>query len=197
MKLTSMLKTILPVAALACAGAASANQILLEGSDATTFHQDVVYTQQVVNFMKTSSGSPSKPVLILGTGTINAAVTGTVKVGSYSLAGFNLADYSGLYITSPGGCCGAPDGSTSISAADKILIAAAEALGMSLTLENYGGGPTWGVVLPAAVNAIAASAFGGITSYGTAGGSTCTDAEVVNSVGPWLRFHPAAGSGLL
>ena len=188
MKLTSMLKTILPVAVLACAGAAQANQIVLEGSDATTFHQDLVYTQQLINFMRASAPDPSKPVLKIGTGTIGASITGVTRSASYSLAGFNLADFSGLYITSPGGCCGAPDGSTSISAADKILIAAAEALGMSLTIENYGGGPSWGVVLPAGVNAIATAAIGGITSYGTAGGSTCTDAEVVNATGLAFGF---------
>ncbi len=183
----SLLSKMLPVAMLACAGAAHANQIVLEGSDATTFHRDVVYSQQIVNFMKNSSPDPSKPVLIMGTGNY-ASVTGIVRNTSYSLAGFNLADYSGLYITTPGGCCGAPDASTSISAADKALIAAAELLGMSLTIQDYGGGPTWGVVLPAGVNAISSAAIGGITSYGTAGGSTCTDREVVNSTGLAFGF---------
>ncbi len=182
------LRAFLPAAVLAFAGAAQANQIVLEGSDATTFHQDVLYTQQLINFMRNSSATPALPVLVIGTGSISASVTGVVKISTYSLTGQNLANYSGLYITSPGGCCGAPDGSTSISAADKTAIAAAEALGMSLTIENYGGGPTWGPVLPAAVNAIVPAAIGGITSYGTAGGPTCTDNEVVNATGLAFGF---------
>ena len=104
-------------------------------------------------------------------------------IATYSLAGFTLSDYSGIYFQSPGGCCGAPDASTSISDADKIAIAAAEVLGLNITIQNYGGGPTWGAILPADVNAIAAEHIGGITSYGTAGGPGCTDKEIVNANG--------------
>ena len=80
-------------------------------------------------------------------------------------------------------CCGNPDASTSISDPDKIAIAAAEVLGLSITIQNYGGGPGWGAILPSAVNAIAAGNIGGITSYGTAVGPGCTDLEVVNANG--------------
>ena len=168
-----------------CATSASANQIVLEGSDATSFHHESTYTSQLLTFMQLSSGT-SLPVLVMGTGgSLSGAPAGTVYNPTYSLAGFNLANYSGLYIQSPGGCCSqAMDvGSTPISLADQALIAAAEAAGMSLTIQDYGGGPQWGAILPAAVNALAASNFGGITGYGTAGGPSCTDGEVFNANG--------------
>lgn len=183
MNRVSRLKILLATALLAClsSGVAFANQIVLEGSDATSYHHDGLYTTQLLTFMQ--NGSPL-PVLVMGTGgALSGAPAGTVYNNTYSLAGFNLSDYSAIYFQSPGGCCGAPDASTSISDADKALIAAAELLGLNITIQNYGGGPTWGAILPAAVNALTADNFGGITSYGTAGGPTCTDNEVFNANG--------------
>lgn len=183
MKSITKLLGLIPVAAVVAlsSGAVSANQIVLEGSDATSFHHDAVYTGQLLTFMKDVS---LLPVLVMGTGgVLTGAPAGTVFNSTYSLAGFTLSDYSGIYFQSPGGCCGAPDASTSISDPDKIAIAAAEVLGLSITIQNYGGGPGWGAILPAAVNAIGAENIGGITSYGTAGGPGCTDAEVVNANG--------------
>ena len=183
MKSITKLLGLIPVAAVVAlsSGAVSANQIVLEGSDATSFHHDAVYTGQLLTFMKDVS---LLPVLVMGTGgVLSGAPAGTVFNSTYSLAGFTLSDYSGIYFQSPGGCCGAPDASTSISDPDKIAIAAAEVLGLSITIQNYGGGPGWGAILPAAVNAIGAENIGGITSYGTAGGPGCTDAEVVNANG--------------
>lgn len=169
---------------------ASANQIVLEGSDATSFHHESTYTGQLLTFMQTSSGT-SKPVLVMGTGgVLSGAPVGTVYDSTYSLAGFTLSDYSGLYIQSTGGCCSqAMDtGSTPISASDIASIAAAEAAGMSLTIENYGGGPQWGAILPAAVDALPSSDFGGITGFGTAGGPGCTDGEHFNATGLSFGF---------
>ena len=168
------------------ATSANANQIVLEGSDATSFHHDSTYTFQLLTFMQASSGT-SLPVLVMGTGgALSGAPVGTVYNPSYSLAGYNLADYSGLYIQSPGGCCSQAmefGGPVTISVADQALIAAAQVAGMSLTIQDYGGGPQWGAILPAAVNALGPEHFGGITNYGTAGGPGCTDAEVVNANG--------------
>lgn len=183
MKSITKMKALRAVVALACLGSSAvwANQIVLEGSDATSFHHDSLYTSQLFTFMKDTS---SLPVLVMGTGgVLPGAPAGTVFNPTYSLTGFTLSDYSAIYFQSPGGCCGAPDASTSISAGDKALIAAAEVLGLNITIQNYGGGPTWGDILPAAVNAIGPEHFGGITSYGTAGGPTCTDGEVFNANG--------------
>lgn len=187
MKITTLLKALLPVALLACASATQANQIVLEGSDATSLHHDSLYSQQIIDFMRASAPDPSKPVLILGTATYGSgSIAHTFAAGSYSLTGLNLANYSGVYVQSPGGCC--TQNPATISAGDKALIAAAELAGLSLTLENYGGGPGWGVMLPTAVNALAASNFGGITDYGSAGGPTCTDREVFNATGLAFGF---------
>lgn len=183
MKSITKLLRLIPVAAVVglSSGAVSANQIVLEGSDATSFHGDSLYTFQLLTFMKDAS---PLPVMVMGTGGVLAgAPIGTVFNPTYSLFGYTLADYSGIYFQSPSGCCGAPDASTSISDADKDLIAAAELLGLNITIQNYGGGPTWGAILPAAVNAIGPEHIGGITSYGTASGPGCTDLEVVNANG--------------
>jgi hypothetical protein len=166
---------------------ASANQIVLEGSDATADHQDGLYTSQLFNFMITSDPTAPPKVLVLG-GVTLSGVTGVAdydhNASSYSLTGakdFNLSNYAGLYVESTGGCCTQAD--HSISAADRATIAAAEAAGLSLTIENYGGGPAWDVMLPAAVDALPKKDFGGITDFGTAGGSSCTDNEHFNAVG--------------
>ena len=180
MKAITKLKALLPVAALACSSAAWANQIVLEGSDATTFHRDAVYIGQLLTFMK---GASALPVLTMGTGgALSGAPAGTVHNPTYSLAGFDLSKFSALYIESTGGCCTQAD--HSISAADQVLIGAAEALGLNLTIENYGGGPAWGPILPLAVNLIVPGAIGGISDYpGHAGGPTCTDREKFNANG--------------
>jgi PEP-CTERM motif len=158
-----------------------ANQIVLEGSDATAFHEDGVYTQQLFTFMQ-QGPNPTFPVLVLGGVPLSGLVAGqAVLAPGYSLAGFDLSTFSAIYIESPGGCC--QQNPSLISAADKAAIAAAEALGLNVTIENYGGGPGWGPILPAGVNALTADNFGGITDFGTAGGPGCTDGEVFNANG--------------
>ena len=175
------LKMLVLVAALICAGVSPvfANQIVLEGSDATAFHEIPVYTGQLFTFMQ---GGSSLPVLVLGGVGLSGLSAGQAVLNpGYSLTGYNLSDYSAIYIESVGGCCTQAD--TSISAADEAAIGAAEATGLNVTIENYGGGPAWGAILPAAVNALPASVFGGITDFGTAGGPGCTDGEVFNANG--------------
>jgi hypothetical protein len=176
---------------------ASANQIVLEGSDATAFHHDGTYTIQLFTYMQNGS---SLPVLVLGgvalSGVGPSQAVYDTNANPYRLSGatnYNLANYSAVYVESVGGCCTQAD--TSISAADQAAIAAAEALGLSLTIENYGGGPAWGAMLPAAVNALPSKDFGGITDFGTAGGPGCTDGEVFNAFGLSKGFTqpPALG----
>jgi PEP-CTERM motif len=160
-----------------------ANIIALEGSDATAFHEDGVYTTQLFTYLQNSS---PKKVLVLGGIPISGAVGQYVLAPGYSLAAYNLSDYSAIYIESGGGCCIQAD--TLISAADKAAIGAAEAAGLNLSIENYGGGPAWGAVLPAAVDALPASDFGGLTDFGTAGGPGCTDGEVFTPYALSLGF---------
>jgi hypothetical protein len=178
---------------------ASANQIVLEGSDATAFHEDPTYTAQLFNFMITSNPSAPAKVLVLGGGSLSGVAGVAVydtNASTYSLTGathYNLSDYAGLYVESVSGCCTQAD--HSVSAADQATIAAAEALGLSLTIENYGGGPAWGAMLPAAVDALPSKDFGGITDFGTAGGPNCTDGEHFNSAGLADGFSQPAALG--
>lgn len=156
-----------------------ANEIGLEGSDATAFHHDSKYTEQLFTYLQNGS---SLPVLILGGVSLSGLNPGqSVLDPGYSLSGFNLSNFSAVYIESVGGCCTQAD--MKISATDEAAIGAAEAKGLNLSIENYGGGPAWGAILPAAVDALPSSDFGGITDFGTAGGPTCTDKEVFNSLG--------------
>lgn len=164
------------------APAFAGNQIVLEGSDATAFHEQPVYTEQLFTFMQNGS---SLPVLVLGGVPLSGLSAGQAffdsNVDTYSLAGLSLSDYSAVYIESVGGCCTQAD--TSISSADEAAIGAAEAKGLNVSIENYGGGPAWGAILPSSVDALPSSDFGGITDFGTAGGPTCTDGEVFNANG--------------
>jgi hypothetical protein len=149
--------------------------IVLEGSDATAYHHDGAYTTQLFTYLQ---GGSSLPVLVLGGNALSPVVpAGQYTLDStYSLAAYNLANYSAVYIESVDGCCTQAD--TSISSVDQAKIGAAEALGLNVSIENYGGGPAWGAILPAAVDALPSSDFGGITDFGTAGGPGCTDSEV-------------------
>ncbi|HKW94153.1 MAG TPA: PEP-CTERM sorting domain-containing protein [Methylomirabilota bacterium] len=172
------------------------NQIVLEGSDATAFHHDSTYTGQLFTFMQ--NGSPL-PVLILGGVPLSGLAAGQATLApSYSLSAFSLSNFSAVYIESVGGCCTQamdPGSGNQIAAVDVAAIGAAEALGLNVTIENYGGGPQWGAILPAGVNALAASNFGGITGFGTAGGPSCTDGEVFNANGLSKGFTQPAALG--
>jgi PEP-CTERM motif len=153
-----------------------ANQIVLEGSDATAFHEDGEYTTQLFTYMQHGT---LKPVLVLGGVGLSGAVGQYTLAPGYDLTGYTLSDYSGVYIESEFGCCLQNPGL--ISAGDKALIGAAEASDdLSVSIENYGGGPGWGAILPAAVNALDESNFAG---YGAASGTGCTDGEVINALG--------------
>lgn len=198
--------SVLGVAVLLTLGTAQmwANEIALEGSDATAFHGTLagnpaaqLYTSQLMGFLQ---GGSSKPVLVLGgitllgTGGTNLDTAGTtVTAAGYSLAGLTLSDYSAIYVESAGGCCTQAD--TSISAADEAAIGAAEALGLNLGIENYGGGPAWGPMLPAAVDALPMADFQGITDYGPGGPPFCTDGEVFNANGLSKGFIQPAPLG--
>lgn len=156
------------------AWASPAGNIALEGSDATAFHQEPTYTLQLFTYLQ--HGSPL-PVLILGGVPLSSTISGiSVLDPGYSLTGFTLSNYSAVYIESVDGCCTQAD--TKISAGDQAALGTFREAGGSIGIENYGGGPNWGPILPAVVNALPSSDFGGITDYGTAGGATCTDGEI-------------------
>lgn len=172
-------------ALLGAAAPGLANTIALEGSDATAFHEDGAYTHQLFTYLQ---GGSSLPILVLGGNPLNPSVPGSQYqiAGGYSLSDFNLNNYSAIYIESIGGCCVQAD--HAISTADQNAIGKAEAAGLNLGIENYGGGSAWGAILPAAVDALPSSDFAGITDFGTGSGPTCTDAEVFTPFAISLGF---------
>lgn len=139
--------------------------LALEGSDATSFHGDATYTKQLFTYLR--EGSP-KPVLVFGSVTgLNGAPADTVY--TTNLSGLSVADYSALYIQSPGGCCG--DNRTG-SLVYEAQITSFYAAGGSLAIQDYQGGD-WGTILGFVPPSD--TVFG----FGTAGGgSTCFDTEV-------------------
>ena len=141
--------------------------IALEGSDATTFHNDPVYTPQLFSYLK---GSSIKNVLILGDGASNPSPTGVSLSYASSLAGLTLSDYAAIYVKAPGGCCTAdPTALNGYGAAVSAFVAA----GGNVSIENYIGGSYDGVV-PGGAGAIQ-----GLTVSATG----CSDGEVVTAAG--------------
>ena len=171
------------VAALLAAGsvmvatpaAAAPGFIALEGSDATSFHRDSSYSNQLFKYLK---GASAKQVLIYNrSGTINIdASTGFTNAYTTTLTGVTLSDYSALYIQTPGSCCNANNTvlngfGTSVNT---FLTA-----GGNLSIGDYTGGIYDGVVPGGAAPA---ATIGGVGGNGAAGPG-CTDKETVTALG--------------
>jgi len=154
---------------LAAPAQAGPGFIALEGSDATTFHEDPVYTPQLFKYLQ---GASSKDVLVLGDGFSNPFPTGGVGTSfASSLTGLTLSDYSAIYVKAPFGCCTAdPSMLNGFGAAVNAFIAA----GGNLSIENYIGGSYDGVVPGGAGASIAGGQIAGVG---------CSDGEVVTAAG--------------
>jgi hypothetical protein len=159
-------------------GAAQAGPgfIALEGSDATADHFDVGYTTQLFSYLQ---GASTKPVLVYNpAGVIDLSGTnGGVPVSNQtSLASLTLttANYSAIYIESPGGCCSADN---TVLTGFGSAVSAFIASGGNLSIENYIGGTYDGVVPGGAAPA------GSIGGVGTSIPPFCTDGERVNTNG--------------
>ena len=148
---------------------ASAQSIVLEGSDATSFHQDVPYTGQLFSYLAEGS---SNPVLVFGSVNLSGAPGGTNYTTDLSTLSF--ATSSALYIQSPGGCC---DDNRTGALVFEAQITAFMAAGGSLAIQDYQGG-NWGTILSFVAPS---SAIGGLG--GGAGGPGCFDTEVFNANG--------------
>jgi hypothetical protein len=152
--------------------------IALEGSDATTFHQDPVYTPELFKYLQ---GGSTLDVLVYNpAGTQVITQTGGVAVTYVtSLTGVDLSKYSGLYVESTGGCCTAD--STALNgfgAAVNAFVAA----GGNVSIENYVGGSYDGVV-PGGAAPFGAIEGAGVSNGGVGGGPVCTDGETVTAFG--------------
>jgi hypothetical protein len=171
---------------------AGATTLVLEGSDASTFHGDQpggdVYTSQLLAFLREGSSKPVAVFNPLG-GDLPTAPAGSI-VYLTDLTGLSTADYSALYIMSPGGCC---DQNLGGAAAFGAIIGAFYDAGNggSVAIQNYQGGD-WSFVDAV----LATPSAGAVRGYNTGGGGpTCTDGEVFNSEGLAKGFTqpPALG----
>lgn len=154
--------------------------VALEGSDATAFHQDPSYTPQLFGYLSNHS---AVPVLVYDpTGTIPIANPGTANVQyTTTLTGVTLttANYSALYIESPGGCCAADN---TVLNGFGATVNSFIASGGNLSIENYIGGDFDGTV-PGGNNPDGTVQGVGVSNGGIGGGPGCTDGEVVNANG--------------
>jgi hypothetical protein len=153
---------------------AAAGFIALEGSDATSLHEDPVYTPELFKYLQ---GSSSLPVLVYnnaGTSTITAAPL-TPKVYSGTLTGLTLSNYSAIYVQAPGTCCGSdPTALAGFGASVNAFVAA----GGNLAIQNYSGGAFDGTVPGGA--APAGSIGGAAPPFGI---TYCSDGETINATG--------------
>jgi hypothetical protein len=164
---------MLALTALASSAFAAPGFIALEGSDATSFHQDSQYGPQLFKYLQ---GGSAKSVLVYNaSGTTNIdGSTGHINTYVTSLSGVTLSDYSALYIQTPFTCCQADntvlDG---YGAAVNAFIAA----GGNLAIGNWIGG-TYDGVVPGGNAPV-----GMIQGVGTGMGAVCTDGELVTANG--------------
>lgn len=162
------------VAAMALAGVSSvqAQTLVLEGSDASTYHDEqaggLAYVTQLFAFLKDGS---SLPVAVFGAGYLmTTAPSDTVFLSD--LSGLSTSTYSALYIQSPGGCCSQ---NLSGASAYSAQIGAYYAAGGSVAIQDYTGGD-WSFIDPVLATPPAGAVQGYDTVAGT--GPSCTDAEV-------------------
>lgn len=160
-------------ACLIVAAPASAT-IVLEGSDATTFHGAQAggdtYTQQLWAFIRQGSALPV--VVLNGGDDIPFADADTVF--TTDLSGLSTSSFSALYIQSPGGCCSQNLAGASVWAAQ---ISAFVAAGGSVVIQDYQGGD-WSFV----ASFLGTPPAGAVTGLAPGGsGPVCTDNEVFNT----------------
>ncbi len=157
---------------------AGAKTLVLEGSDASTFHGasagGATYTTQLLAFLR--EGSP-KPVAVFNPlgGSMPTAPAGSI-VYLTDLTGLSTTDHSALYVMSPGGCC---HQNLTGAAAFGTEIGNFYAAGGSVAIQDYQGGD-WSFVS----SVLAAPPAGAVKGFGTGGGGPgCTDGQVFNAQG--------------
>ena len=164
-------RLLLGLGAVALFGAMSLNAaglIILEGSDAQTFHGYLAYSNAFMNGAQAFSSAPLLPVLAVGSDPIGAPAAGKVfeaDLCAETLASL-LANYSAIYLGSPGTCCSE---NSAVAAGHEADISAFVAAGRGLTIEDYQGG--------AAFDSILGFTADSSKVYGLApgGGSSCFD----------------------
>lgn len=175
------------------AAQASPGLLILEGSDAQTFHNLNPYSPDFLNGMATFSSDPTLPIAVFG-----ANPFGTPSVGKVSLGGVlpslatMLATYSGLYLDDSGSCCS----QTPLSGANQAIVVGFLAAGRSVAIEDYEGGAQFDSII-----GITGASVGTANSHvagsggGFAGLGSCFDGNTVAPGGGSFGLG-AVGSGV-
>lgn len=170
---------VLGIAGAASTGQAQATTLVLEGSDASTFHGSqpggAVYTTQLLAFLREGSSLPVAVFNAAG-GSMPSAAAGSIVYLS-DLSTLSTSLYSALYIMSPSGCCFQNlSGAAAFGAQIGAFYNGGK--GGSVAIQDYQGGD-WSFVDPI----LAAPAAGIVKGYSGLGGPGCTDGEVFNAQG--------------
>jgi len=183
------MKKYLGYAAAAIAGMAlmqtpaSAGTVILEGSDAISFHGLTSYTAQVWSAL---DGLSALPIAFIngsggtggGVGSDGSGVT-IDHFASVAAAG-SLSAYAAVYIAGDSGDNEGPEGNTAVSAAGATAaLQAYLAAGGTVMIEDYQGGAAFDGIV---------GTTGGANNHvggagGGAGGSVCSDGETVTADG--------------
>ena len=169
--------------ALVAPASAAPGLIILEGSDAQTFHGLNPYSTNFLNGMATYSTAPTLTIGVLNSTPAGSPTVGLTFIGNEdgtstilpSLSTM-LATYSGLYIGSPFTCCS----QSALSAADAAIIGGFVAAGRSLAIEDYQGGSQFDSILGTSggANAYVAGLGGAVGGLGS-----CFDGNIVAAGG--------------
>jgi hypothetical protein len=184
------------VSALAIAGviftasparASTIGLLILEGSDSQTFHGLDPYSTQFLNGMATFSTASTLPVLAVGSNPVGSPTVGKVFSATIPSLVDLLANYSGIYIGSPGTCCG----EFPISAPEAVAVRSFLEAGRSVAIEDYQGGSAFDIVIgntgggAGTANAHVAGYGGGHSGLGD-----CFDGNIVAAAGSTYGLGP-------
>jgi hypothetical protein len=161
-------------ATAAQAGPFGAGLIVLEGSDAQTYHGLQPYSTNFQTGLQLYSSAPTLKVLQTGYQSTGSAPAGTDFVSS--LVGVDLTQYSGLYIGSPGSCCSENDAAVADASVQAAILAFHD-LGRSIAIENYQGGSAFSFLLGFSMSTP------DIIGYGTTSGESCFDGNQITAAG--------------
>ncbi len=170
----------------------AAGLLILEGSDAQTYHQLDPYSTNFLNGLATYSSATSLPIAVFGFDPVGAPTVGKVSLGGIlpSLSTM-LSSYSGIYLDEAGNCCSEP----SISAADATTLTAFLAAGRSVAIENYTGGSVFDPIIGIS-GAAAGTANQFVAGYQGGDGSlgNCFDGNIVAPGGSAYGLGPVGSA---
>jgi len=187
-KIRSALAVTAALVGLSFAAPASATGLLiLEGSDAQTYHGLNPYSTDFLNGMATFSGS-TLPIAILGYNPVGTPTVGKVSLGGVvPTLSVMLASYSGIYVDEASSCCSQP----SLSPTDQATILGFLNAGRSVAIEDYQGGAQFDSIIG---NTGAGAGTGNSHVAGLGGGyagiGSCFDGNIVAPGGAAYGLGP-------